>query len=66
MARKLTMYYFETHIGCGLHSANNLQQAQNEIRQEVGYAVFKSVHKATEEEISWVKAMNGYVPSLEV
>jgi len=55
---------FKTDMGIALHAAYNSQQAKKEIFDEQGTAHVKLIKKATEEDIAWIKSMNGYVPSL--
>ena len=62
---KKTMYYFESEIGCGLHAARGIKSARKQLQYEIGSSNLKLVRKAKEEEVDWVSAMGGYIPSLE-
>lgn len=61
--KKKTLYYFESDRGCGIRAARNLQQAEKEIIREVGEYGFERCRKATDQDIGWVKAMGGHIPS---
>jgi len=59
----MPFYYFESDMGCGIRKYRNIEQAKKEIKIEVGTYNYKDiVREATEEDISWVKTMGGYIP----
>ena len=65
--KKKTTYYFECDFGCSLHEAYNIRQAQKEILQRVGIdSGLKHLRKASEEDIEWVRAMQGYTSAISV
>lgn len=64
--RNLTLYYVQSSYGCGLYAALNLQQAIANARAELGTMHYESCTKATEEQIAWVRAMGGRVPSMSL
>lgn len=57
------LVYFEFCQGCGIRSAHDLKSGEREILREVGtYNGVSTVRKATDEDISWVRGMGGYIP----
>lgn len=62
--KKQNLYYFELDCGCGIHASTTLKKAEKELLAEYGWGRFKSVKKATKENISWVQAMGGYIPEV--
>lgn len=63
MSKKLNLYYFESLIGCGIRIHSSLKQAEREILKEVGtWNGVQVCRKATQYDISSVKAMGGYIP----
>ena len=56
------IFYYEMQVGCGLHVAHDLNQAEQELRAEHGWANFKFVREAEKDDIAWVGSMGGWVP----
>jgi len=57
------VYYASTSRGCRLLLANSVRSARSEVQREVGtFEEVTEVRKATQDDISWVRAMGGYVP----
>jgi hypothetical protein len=57
------LYVIELHNGLiGLAAARNLQSARKTALTENGSNNFKSVRKATDQDVSWVRTMGGRVP----
>ena len=65
MRRKRKLYYVTGGLGCGIRSGLSVEEVEREetIRQGT-YNGPVFVKEATEEELSWVKSMGGYVPEL--
>jgi len=62
----MKIYYVELYGGrCGLRVAASLGQATREALKTEGSNNVSGVSLATDEEISWVKAMGGYVPDVK-
>lgn len=58
----MKLYYLDTMMGCGIRSAESLEQARANGLREVGTHNFKSVREVTDQEIAAVRAMGGYIP----
>jgi hypothetical protein len=59
------IYYHSSELGCGLGEARDLRAANAQVRRDLGShhaSAGYSVHKATVDEIRWVRAMGGPVP----
>jgi len=57
------LIYFETARGCGIREYRDLPSAKVNITRETGtYDPPSVIREATEEDISWVRAMGGFVP----
>lgn len=56
-------FYFESDMGCGLVEAHRLASAERQMIREVGEPQLRRVREATADDITWVKAMGGYVPT---
>ena len=60
----MKMYYYNCDLGAALIKANDVDSARKKIRSEIGtYHEIDWIREATEEDISWVRAMSGCVPS---
>jgi len=59
---KKKLYYVETDCGCGIRTAESIEQATRDAVRECGTDNFKRVQEATEENVEWVRAMGGYIP----
>ena len=57
-------YYVETMQGCGIRSAANIQVARKSALAESGSSNFKSIRKATQSDVEWVRAMGGHIPEM--
>ena len=57
-----TIFYVETSLGCALEEAKDAAEARRSQARECGVNNITRVRKATEEDISWVRGMGGYVP----
>lgn len=58
------LYYVETGCGCGLREASSIEQAKRAALREVGTMNgVEAVRLATGDDIAWVRAMGGFVPS---
>jgi hypothetical protein len=57
------LYYVDTHQGCGIRAAKNIEQAIKECLKESGSYNYISTRQATHADVDWVKAMSGSVPS---
>jgi hypothetical protein len=60
------LYYVESEKGCGIRSAETKDEAYKDELRSVGtYSGVRVCREATEEDIGWVRAMRGHIPSLE-
>jgi len=60
----MNYYYAVTRLGCGVRKAANLEAAYQVFLREAGTCSGVScLHLATDEEIAWVRAMGGFVPT---
>lgn len=59
----MSLYYLDTHMGCGIRRAKNIEEARRNGLIEVGTYNFRCVRKATPEDIANVRAMGGRVPA---
>ena len=59
----MAYYYVETDFGCGIREYTNIQQATKQEKAKVGWAHFKSIRKATDKDINWVRRMGGALPA---
>ena len=60
----MKLYYFECDYGCGIRGYKTLKSAESGILREVGTRSFRLVREATEEDISCVKSMGGFIPKI--
>lgn len=62
---KKKLYYVETGAGCGIRIGRNAGAVEKAELKAVGYNNgVRLVREATEEDITHVKAMGGYIPKL--
>lgn len=62
MKRKFKLYVTDSDMGMGMVAAKNINEAKAKARKEIGTYAFKSVHKATDDEVAWYAGMGGAVP----
>jgi hypothetical protein len=60
--RKDTLYYINTDNGCGIRAAQNIIAAKRQALREAGTYGFKTIRRATQDDIAWVSGMGGHVP----
>lgn len=58
----MSVYCGRTERGMTLVVADTRTDAFDQVAQEVGYGEIQSVQLATAEDVSWIKAMGGWVP----
>lgn len=60
----MRLFYINTDQGCCIREAQTEAQARDIINRDIGYGRISSIRAATEEDVSWVKGMGGYIPKI--
>jgi hypothetical protein len=58
----MPLYYVEIDSLCGIYEAPTLASALKQAKKEHGTIPDITARLATEEDLSWISAMGGYIP----
>lgn len=61
----MQLYYFNSDLGCGLRAAKSLEEAIRDITMEVGQMQNPRIRLATEDDILWIKSVDGFIPEIK-